>query len=113
MRRNGLGTQEASERSEMASLLDWSNVESATRKVAENLSLDSRREAFSLLALGTILKIDYDEARGALTDGAMDRGVDAIFLDERFGSRLIHIFQFKHHSEFSGSMKNFSLFRDR
>lgn len=91
----------------MASLLDWSNVEAATNKVSSNLGLSGNREAFSLLSLGSILKIDYDEARGALTDGSMDRGVDAIFLDERFGSRLIHLFQFKHHSDFSGSKKNF------
>ncbi|MGB3753030.1 MAG: AIPR family protein [Parerythrobacter sp.] len=91
----------------MASLLDWSNVEAATKKVADNLSLEARSEAFSLLSLGSILKIDFDEARGALTDGSMDRGVDAIFLDERFGSRLIHIFQFKCHATFAGSKKNF------
>lgn len=91
----------------MATLLDWSNVESATKNVVETLSLDTPREAFSLLALSSILKIDYDESRGALTDGAMDRGVDAIFLDDRFSNRLIHIFQFKHHSDFNGSKRNF------
>ncbi len=68
----------------MATLLDWSNVASATGQLVENLGLDDQREAFSLLCLSTILKIDYDEARGALTDGSMDRGVDAIYLDDRF-----------------------------
>ena len=68
----------------MATLLDWSNVESATKNVAQTLNIETNREAFSLLALSSILKIDYDEARGALTDGSMDRGVDAIFLDDRF-----------------------------
>ena len=91
----------------MATLLDWSNVESATRKVMETLSVKTPGEAFSLLALSSVLKIDYDEARGAITDGSMDRGVDAIYLDDRFGLRLIHIFQFKHHSEFRSSKRNF------
>lgn len=42
-----------------------------------------------------------------VTDGAMDRGVDAIYIDERFNSRVVHLFQFKHHSKFSGGVKNF------
>lgn len=91
----------------MATLLDWSNVESATRSLVGSLQVENTREAFSLLVLATSLRIDYDEARGALTDGSMDRGVDAIYLDDRFGSRLIHIFQFKHHADFKNSRKNF------
>lgn len=63
----------------MATLLDWSNVESATKKVDSTLKLESKSEAFGLLCLASILRIDYDEARGALTDGSMDRGVDAIY----------------------------------
>lgn len=91
----------------VATLLDWSNVATAASQLVQTLDLDEQREAFSLLCLSTILKIDFDEARGGLTDGSMDRGVDAIYLDDRFGLRLIHIFQFKHHSDFKSSRKNF------
>jgi hypothetical protein len=91
----------------MATMLDWGNVEAATARLQATLSLTEKREAFSLLCLAQVLRIDFDEARGALTDGAMDRGVDAIYLDDRFGSRVIHIFQFKHHANFSGGNKNF------
>jgi hypothetical protein len=91
----------------VATMLDWGNVEAATTKVQSSLGLESKREAFSLLCLAQILRIDYDEARGALTDGPMDRGVDAVYLDDRFGQRTIHLFQFKHYSTFSGGNKNF------
>ena len=84
----------------MATMLDWGNVEAASARLQTNLSLPDKREAFSLLCLTQVLRVDNDEARGALTDGPMDRGVDAVYLDDRYGSRLIHLFQFKHHQSF-------------
>lgn len=91
----------------MATLLDWGNVDAAAAQIEKNLNLETRREAFSLLCITSLLRIDFDEARGSITDGAEDRGVDAIYLDERFGRRVIHLFQFKCHSKFSGSNRNF------
>jgi len=91
----------------MATLLDWGNVDAAAAQIEKNLNLETRREAFSLLCLACLLRIDFDEARGSVTDGAEDRGVDAVYLDERFGRRVIHLFQFKCHSKFSGSNRNF------
>lgn len=91
----------------MVTLLDWGNVDAAAAQIEKSLNLESRREAFSLLCITSLLRIDYDEARGAITDGGEDRGVDAVCLDERFGRRVIHLFQFKCHSKFSGSNRNF------
>ncbi len=92
---------------DMATLLDWGNVEAATAKIEKNLCLSSKQEAFILLCLTSILKIDFDEARGCVTDGGDDRGIDAVYLDERFGRRVVHIFQTKFHSKFSSSNRNF------
>jgi hypothetical protein len=91
----------------MATLLDWGNVDAAAAQIEKNLNLETRREAFTLLCLASILRIDFDEARGSITDGAEDRGVDAVYLDERFGRRVIHLFQFKCHSKFGSSGRNF------
>lgn len=91
----------------MATLLDWGNVDAAAARIEKTLNLASRREAFSLLCLSSLLRVDFDEARGSVTDGAEDRGIDAVYLDERFGRRVIHLFQFKCHSKFSGSNRNF------
>ena len=91
----------------MATLLDWGNVDAAAAQIEKTLNLETRREAFSLLCVTSLLRIDFDEARGSITDGGEDRGVDAVYLDERFGRRVIHLFQFKCHSKFNGSNRNF------
>ena len=91
----------------MATLLDWGNVEAACGRLVSSLSLNEKRNAFSLLCLSEILKIDFDEARGALTDGSDDRGIDAVFLEERSGHRTVHLFQFKYHSKYADEGKNF------
>lgn len=91
----------------MATLLDWGNVDAAASQIEKNLNLPSKRDAFTLLCLSSILRIDFDEARGCITDGAEDRGIDAVYLDERFGRRVVHLFQMKCHSKFSSSSKNF------
>lgn len=91
----------------MATLLDWGNVESACKRLSSSLQLKDNREAFSLLCLSEILRIDFDEARGALTDGPDDRGIDGVYLEERSGQKVIHLFQFKYHSAFSRDGRNF------
>lgn len=91
----------------MATLLDWGNVDAAAGKIQNSLQLERRSEAFSFLALATILRVDLDEAGACITDGPEDRGVDAVYLDERFGRRVIHLFQFKHHGEFKRANRNF------
>lgn len=91
----------------MATLLDWGNVDAAAAQLQESLALDSRREAFTFLCISTLLRIDFDEVRGSITDGGDDRGVDAVYLDERFGRRVIHLFQFKCHSQFKSTERHF------
>ncbi|RSY88829.1 hypothetical protein DAH66_05125 [Sphingomonas koreensis] len=91
----------------MATLLDWGNVDASARQIHDSLALESRSEAFTFLVLSTVLRIDFDEARACITDGPDDRGIDAVYLDERFGRRVIHLFQIKHHGEFKRAKRNF------
>ena len=91
----------------MSTLLDWGNVDAAAAQIQASLALRSRREAFTFLCISTLLRIDFDEVRGSITDGGDDRGVDAVYLDERFGRRVIHLFQFKCHSQFKSNERHF------
>jgi hypothetical protein len=91
----------------MATLLDWGNVDAACSEIEKSLSIGNKREAFSLMCLSTTLRIDFDEARGCLTDGYNDRGIDAVCIEEKFGRRVIHLFQFKYHSTYNKFARNF------
>lgn len=88
-------------------LLDWSQVRSGIQAFQRSLSLDGESKAFMYFALSKILKIDDDEIRTAITDGGDDRGIDAVYLDSRPERRVIHLFQFKHVSNFEKSRSSF------
>lgn len=90
-----------------ATLLDWSQVKSAVGEFRQSLDLNDDAVAFSYFAASKILKIDDAEIAAALTDGGDDRGIDAIYIDSRPESRKIHLFQFKHVSDFKKSDNNF------
>lgn len=92
----------------MANLFDWNATES---KIASMLSdfpeLEIRSKA--LTALGTLLVLDIsdEEALDAITDGRNDRGVDALFVDDRQSRHDVHLFQVKCVSNFQKSKNNF------
>lgn len=68
----------------MATLLDWGNVDAAAAQIEQALGLTDRREAFTLLALSSLLRIDFDEARGCITDGAEDIWASKMTLTEGY-----------------------------
>ena len=80
----------------MATLIDYSTI---AHKVEEwkspDLEINEASKAFMPLMVSKILDITEDEAYDFITDGGKDRGVDALFVDERDGKNIIHIFQFK------------------
>lgn len=90
----------------MATLLDWGNVEAALKLVEENHATRNE-DAFGLLCLSAELRLDFDEARACLTDGANDRGIDAVYLDERASRRIVHLFQFKRRLSFNKGDRHF------
>ncbi|GGE09462.1 hypothetical protein GCM10011390_30660 [Aureimonas endophytica] len=92
----------------MATLIDFSTV---SHKVEEwlnpDLGIASPSKAFMPLMVASILDVTEEEAYDAITDGGQDRGVDALFVDERDGKNIIHIFQFKYAGDFQKSKSNF------
>lgn len=92
----------------MSNLLDWNTlhhkVESLIDKDGE---VDTPQKAFPILMVSSLLEISEEEAEDSITDGGHDRGVDAVFIDDRDGSNSIHIFQFKYVNTFENTKKNF------
>ncbi len=73
---------------------------------AEN-GIDSEQKAFPILMVAALLDVSDEEAEDSITDGSKDRGVDAIYVDDRDGANSIHVFQFKYVSSFENTKKNF------
>ena len=88
-------------------MLDWGNVNGQINKFKKSYALTKNSEAFCYVVLDQILKISGTEISDAITDGGDDRGIDAVYIDERLGVNTIHLFQFKHHSKYESSNKNF------
>ena len=91
----------------MANMFDWNALDQKiTTTAAEYTDLD-RTKSLTAVAVATIMEVDIDEAVDAITDGGNDRGVDAIFIDDRDTKNDIHIFQTKCVSDFEKSKNNF------
>lgn len=92
----------------MATLIDFSTVAHKTEEwVDAELGITSSSKAFMPLMVSSILEVSTEEAYDAITDGGKDRGVDALFVDERDGKNVIHVFQFKYVGDFEKSKSNF------
>jgi len=92
----------------MPNRYDWNALDAAMeRTLAENGDIDSRTKALSALFMESYLDIDIEEAIDAITDGGNDRGVDALFIDERDGNCDIHLVQTKCLKSFDKAHNNF------
>jgi len=88
-------------------MFDWNALDQKiTATIAEYEELD-RTKALTAIAVAEIVEIDIDEAVDAITDGGNDRGVDALFIDDREAKSDIHIFQTKCVGGFEKSKSNF------
>ena len=91
----------------LANMFDWNALDQKVcATIAEYEELD-RTKSLSVVAISETMEIDIDEAVDAITDGGNDRGVDALFIDDRDGKNDIHIFQTKCVGDFSKSKSNF------
>ncbi len=92
----------------MANMLDWNTVD---HKVKEYMNpdsgIDTPQKAFPILMVSSILGISDEEAEDSITDGSMDRGCDAVFVDDSEGRNTIHVFQFKYVITFEKTKSNF------
>lgn len=92
----------------MASVIDFNIVKARTEDWIEPESgFGNSARAFQALMTSLILGLDEDEARDAVVDGSKDRGVDAMYIDERNGRNTVHIFQFKYKSDHKDADNNF------
>ena len=85
----------------MANMLDWNTLEHKVKGYLDpDNGIDTPQKAFPILMVASILGVSDEEAEDAITDGSMDRGCDAVFIDDRDGKNAIHIFQFKYVNTF-------------
>ena len=92
----------------MPSLLDWNALEYKVKPyIGQYDDCVSQRAAFSHVVLEYVLSVDPAEIEDATTDGSHDRGIDAVYVDERDGRNTVHLFQFKYADTFANARRNF------
>jgi hypothetical protein len=88
----------------MANLTTFSMLKEKVNKYRTDYSLDTASMAFEWVVLETILGLNSDEIVDAITDGAMDGGIDAIHIV----GQQVHIFSFKYTEIYANTTKAFS-----
>ncbi|GAB7025756.1 hypothetical protein [Geotalea toluenoxydans] len=92
----------------MANMLDWNTLDHKVKAYLDHENgIDIPQKAFPILMVASILGVSDEEAEDAITDGGMDRGCDAVFVDDREGRNSIHVFQFKYVTTFENTKNNF------
>lgn len=92
----------------MANMLDWNTLDHKVKAYLDpENGIDIPQKAFPILMVASILGVSDEEAEDSITDGGMDRGCDAIFIDDREGRNSIHVFQFKYVDTFEKTKHNF------
>ncbi len=92
----------------MANLLDWNTLGHKVKAYLDpDNGVDIEQKAFPILMVSSLLGVSDEEAEDSITDGSNDRGVDAVFIDDRDGRNAIHVFQFKYVNTFENTKKNF------
>jgi hypothetical protein len=92
----------------MATLLDWNALsQKIDSYMGDSPYCTTVGRTFTYVMLEYLLNLTPDEIEDSITDGPNDRGVDAVYVDERDGLNTIHIFQFKHVSSFPKAKNNF------
>ncbi len=92
----------------MATLLDWNALEYKLQSyVGQYDDCVSPQTAFHHVLMEYTLSIDPEEIEDSITDGGNDRGIDAVYVDDRDANNNIHLFQLKFASTFEKSKRNF------
>ena len=87
----------------MTNLSSFGLLKQKISKIRQDLMLNNDTEAFTRLALQSILRINEDEVEDAITEGGMDGGLDAIHLE----GRNVHFFNTKFTPDFEKTKNNF------
>lgn len=88
----------------MSNLSSFSLLNARVKKYKTELNLEEMSSAFEWVALETILNISDDEIEESITDGSMDGGIDAIYIENE---KIVHVFSFKYGTTFEQTHKNF------
>jgi len=90
----------------MTTLIDWRQLEAKVEFNEKSWGYETRSIAQAHVLLETLLDLTPEEISDAITDGAQDRGVDAIYIEEQ-EKTIVHLFQFKYTPKFENSKNNF------
>lgn len=92
----------------MPNRFDWNILEERIQAMKNSHDdIDTRSKALIVVYLSTMMNITVEDAVDAMTDGGNDRGVDAVYIDNRDSRNDIHFVQAKCVSKFENSRKNF------
>ncbi len=91
----------------MTTMIDWSQLQSKISSYKDLYDCENESMALAYVVLEHELNLSPEEIGDAITDGSMDRGVDAVFVDESGERPTIHLFQFKYKSKFEDAQNNF------
>ena len=92
----------------MPTLLDWNAL---TNKlgvyVGQYEDCPTQQTAFSHVVMEYAIGLDPEQIEDSITDGTDDRGIDAVYVDDRDGHNTVHLFQFKFAATFAKAKRNF------
>lgn len=87
----------------MTNLSSFSLLKQKVEKIKDDQGLNNDTEAFTRLALQSILRLNEDEVEDAITEGGMDGGLDAVHIE----GRNVHFFNTKFTPVFENTKNNF------
>jgi hypothetical protein len=91
----------------MATLIDWSEVQSKLELYQRLYDCETRSIALLYVVMEYELGLTPEEIRDCITDGGQDRGIDAVFIDDREGRNIVHLLQSKTTDSFDKASHNF------
>jgi hypothetical protein len=91
----------------MAMLIDWSEVDLKIQAYCSQFQHDTRSMALTHIVLEHLFGLSPDEVDECITDGAQDRGIDAVVIPETDQAAMIHLFQAKCVDTFDKADNNF------
>jgi len=92
----------------MANLIDWNALTQKCKSyIGESDYATTEKRAFSHIVFEYQLSLSPEEITDSITDGANDRGVDGVYIDDRDERNVIHLFQFKYVSKFAKAKNHF------
>ena len=87
----------------MSNLNTFSILKNKVKKYKSDYKLENYSQAFTWLCLDTLFNMNVDEIEESITDGSMDGGIDAVYIN----NNNVHILSFKYTNDFQLTDRNF------